>query len=170
MEIINQLSQLAPLLSFITVLVAVVFGIIQLKQFNRQRKDLAALEVMRSMQTRDFTDSLVDINKIEKGLSRKLIQKNHQEIEGSILAFVTKFETLGFLVYRKVIPIDLVEELVGGECIRIWDKLDQYIQDFRIEENNPILLEWFEWLTYQFKKNERHKSLSALDKYPNWKK
>jgi len=169
MNIIDYLSQLAPLLSFLTILVAVIFGIIQFKQFSRQRMDIAAVEVMRSLQNRDFTDSLILINKIDNGLSRKKIQKNPNELESSILALVTKFETLGFLVFRKIIPIEFVEQLVGGECIRIWDKLEQYTLDFRKEENNPILLEWFEWLTIQFKQRERHKSLSAKEKYPNWK-
>ena len=72
MEIIEHPSELAPLLSFITILVAVVFGIQQLRQFNRQRKDMAAVEVMRSVQNRDFTDSLFEINKIEEVLSRIL--------------------------------------------------------------------------------------------------
>jgi len=169
MEFLNQLAELAPLLSFITVSVGVIFGIMQIRQFKQQRNYMAAVEVMRTMQTRDFTDSLKIVNKLDSGLTREDIQNNHGDAELSILALTTKFETLGYLVYRKVIPIEFVEQLVGGVSISLWDKLNQYVLDFREEEENPILLEWFEWLAFQFRQRNRHKSQSAIQKFRNWK-
>lgn len=168
MSFLEQLSELAPILSYITILIALIFGIIQLNQFKQQRKDIAAVEVMRSMQTKDFTDALIEINKLPNGISRKEVHKSMRDIEPSIFIIGTTFETLGYLVYRKIIPIEFVEQLVGGECIRIWDKLSHYTTGLREEEGNPILLEWFEWLSFQLKKRDRHNAASALNRFKNW--
>lgn len=165
MELIEKFSQIAPILSFVTILVAILFGIIQVRNFNRQRKDLAAVEVMRSVQTRDFTDSLINLSKVKQGTGRKELNRMFPGIETEILAIATKFETLGFLVFRKVVPIAFVEELVGGVCIRYWDKLEVYVRDFRKQEGQPIFLEWFEWLAHQFKKRNRHHARSAIERF-----
>ena len=62
MELFEFLTQLAPILSFLTIIIAIIFGVIQLRQFKTQRKDIAAVEIMRTMQDSQFTDSLHLIN------------------------------------------------------------------------------------------------------------
>lgn len=169
MSILDQFAQLAPIFSLIAIIAAIIFGIVQLKQFRMQRKDLAAVEVMKTMQDVAFTDSVIAVNKLKKGISLKSLRKLDIDYEQAVLILGTKFETLGFLAFKKIIPIDFVENLVGGECIRHWNKLSHYVSDFRNESNQPLLFEWFEWLAYQLHQRQRHTSKTALEKYKNWK-
>ncbi|MCA0932039.1 hypothetical protein LCM02_06220 [Lutimonas saemankumensis] len=165
MELFEFLTQLAPILSFITIIIAIIFGVIQLKQFKTQRKDIAAVEIMRTMQDAQFTESLHVINHSEQLDSLKEVNPN---LEKAIFAITTKFETLGFLVYKRVIPIEFVEQLVGGVCLALWEKLNLYVLEYRKINDQKLFLEWFEWLSYILKKRERDKAKPALEKFKNW--
>lgn len=168
MELFEFLIQLAPILSFITIIIAIVFGIIQLRQFKTQRKDIAAVEIMRTMQDAQFTDSLHLINQTDYLRSVKEVRQQDPSLEKAIFAITTKFETLGFLVYKRVIPIEFVEQLVGGVCLALWQKLDLFILDYRNVNDQKLFLEWFEWLSFILKKRNRDKAQPALEKFENW--
>ncbi len=168
MEILDLIVQLAPILSFITIIITIIFGIIQLKQFKIQRKNLAAAEIMRTTQDAVFTDSLNLINKSEFIENVAYVRKFDPELEKAILAITTKFEILGFLVFKKVVPIEFVEQLIGGVCVTLWKKLHHYIEDYRILNDQKLFLEWFEWLAFQFKDRKRDESLPAIEKIKKW--
>ena len=168
MQTIEFLTQLAPILSFITIFIAILFGIIQLRQFKTQRKDLAAVEIMRTMQDTQFTESLHLINKSDYIENADYLRKFDPDLEKAIFAISTKFETVGVLVYKKVIPIEFVEQLIGGVCIALWDKLSVYIMDYRTVNDQKLFLEWFEWLTFQFKARKRDQARPAIEKFKKW--
>lgn len=168
MSTFDFLAQLAPILSFLAILTAIIFGLIQLRQFKTQRKDLAAVEIMRTMQDAQFTDSLNRITRAETIASNQYIAHNDPQLEKAILALTTKFETLGFLVYKKVIPLEFVEQLIGGVCIALWEKLQTYIFEYREINDQRLFLEWFEWLAHQFKKRKRDQAIPAISKVKNW--
>ena len=168
MTTFDFLAQLAPILSFLAILTAIIFGLIQLRQFKTQRKDLAAVEIMRTMQDAQFTDSLNLITNTEHINSQQEISAQNPDLEKAILALTTKFETLGFLVYKKVIPLEFVEQLIGGVCISLWEKLKEYIYEYRLVNNQKLFLEWFEWLAHQFKTRKRNQAAPAISKFKNW--
>lgn len=168
MQTLEFFSQLAPILSFITIIIAILFGILQLRQFKIQRKDIAAVEIMRTMQDEQFTESFNLINKSGHIENVAYLRKFDPELEKAILAIATKFETLGYLVFKKVIPIDFVEQLIGGVVISLWQKLEPFVKDYRVVNDQKLFLEWFEWLAYQFKQRKRDEAIPALDKFKKW--
>ena len=168
MNVLEFLSQLAQILSFITIVTAVIFGLLQLRQFKLQRKDLAAVEIMRSMQDNQFTDSYCILSDFDQEQDINMVIQQDKDLKMAVLALSTKFETLGFLVHKRVIPISFVEELVGGVCIHVWQRVEPYARAHREEMGQEIFLEWFEWLAYQFKYRKRDQSKSALDRFKNW--
>ena len=50
----------------------------------------------------------------------------------------------------------MVDELLGGVCVECWGRLNNYIQDSRIENGRDSLSEWFQWLA------ERLQEIQAL--------
>ena len=65
---LSFLSQIAQILGGVTVLAAVVFGIAQLRQFQQQRRDAAAVELMRSLQDGEFTRAFRLIISLPEGM------------------------------------------------------------------------------------------------------
>ena len=55
---LDTLANLAQVLGAIAVVAAIAFGLAQIRQFQQQRRDALAVELMRSIQDAEFTRSL----------------------------------------------------------------------------------------------------------------
>lgn len=80
----------------------------------------------------------------------------HGELyEKAALRVGMKFETIGFLVYKGVVPIDAMEDLVGGAALSIWSVLHQWVSETRERRNHPTFMEWYQWLINQVLERDR---------------
>ena len=67
------------------------------------------------------------------------------DVERSIIIACVNYENLGYLVYLRMIPLRLVDELIGGLIRQAWRKLRVWVAHTR-SLGNPSSFEWFEWL------------------------
>src|SRR5438093_13478823 len=67
------------------------------------------------------------------------------DVERSIIIACVNYENLGYLVYLRMIPLRLVDELIGGLIRQAWRKLRVWVAHARAL-GNPSSFEWFEWL------------------------
>lgn len=165
---LSVLSQIAQILGGITVVVAVVFGIAQLRQFQQQRRDAAAVELMRSLQDREFTRAFRLIYALPDGLGAEGLRARGSEYEDAAYALSARFETMGLLVFRGNIPFVLVEELVGGAVVSLWHRLRPWVEDLRSEQEHRLLWEWFQWLAERLADRGRPGQTPAYEKYRDW--
>ncbi|UCC49197.1 MAG: DUF4760 domain-containing protein, partial [Gemmatimonadota bacterium] len=56
------------------------------------------------------------------------------------------FESFGVMVYRRIVPLALVDELVGGTVVLLWGKLAAWVEESRKEKSTETVYEWFQWL------------------------
>jgi hypothetical protein len=80
------------------------------------------------------------------------------------------WERLGILVYRREIPMDLVDDAYSGPILISWQKLEPYIRQFRDQVQRDTGFEWFQWLAERML--EREQTASAIPAYlanRNWK-
>ena len=63
------LANLAEILGAIVVIGGVVFAVIQIRQFRRQRLEVAAIELVRSFQSPEFTRAFTLVLELPVGLS-----------------------------------------------------------------------------------------------------
>ena len=54
-------------------------------------------------------------------------------------------EALGFLVFRRALPLDIVDAS-GGPIILSWRKLEGYVREDRAKTGREPMWEWFQWL------------------------
>jgi len=165
---LSALSQLAQVLGGVAVVVALVFGIVQIRQFRRQRLDAAALELMRSLQDREFTHAFRLIYALPDDIPASDLRALGVEHEEAALALGTRFETMGLLVYRDSVPIELLEELIGGAIVILWRKLRPWVEAGRIEGGHPLLFEWFQWLAERLEARGRPTQMPAFLKHRDW--
>ena len=69
-------------------------------------------------------------------------------------------ESIGILVYRGELPIELIDEFFSIPIIDGWHKLAPYVEDFRQETDNPQAWEWYQWLHERLA--EHHKTLPRI--------
>ena len=166
---LTLLSQLAQILSGIAVVIAIVFGMAQIRQYQQQRLDAAALELMLSMQDREFTHAFGLIYPMVDSVGRAELRALGPEHEDAALALATRFETVGLLVFRGSIPISLVEEIVGGAAVILWGKLKPWAAELRAEQKHELLFEWYEWLVDRMIERGRPKQIPAYHRCRDWK-
>ena len=83
------------------------------------------------------------------------------DYEDAAFILSSNFETMGFLVFRENIPFHLVEELIGGAAIKLWEKLYPWVEDLREEQGHPLLFEWFQWLVERLNEHGRAEQVPA---------
>ncbi|HEY1960750.1 MAG TPA: hypothetical protein VGH28_34295 [Polyangiaceae bacterium] len=135
---------IAATASSTAVLVAVVFGILTIRQWVRSRQLAAAAELVRTMQTGEFTRSIARI--IELPLDEEASKLlGDREVLASFYAVSHVFESLGVLVYHRLLPLHLVDHLCGGYVRASWKRVRPIVLAQR-ENVGPMFGEWYEWL------------------------
>ena len=155
-EIIGTITNIALTLSFI---VALIFGIAQVKAAARDRRERLTLETLRNFQTREFAELIHYINFHEMPASRKGMEALPADKQVMYIQFAQQMESLGMLVAEKFISIDLVDKTLGSFVTTSWQKYKKMFLDIREKAPDPFLGEYFQWLAEQIdermKKNPR---------------
>ena len=166
---LETLANLAQVLGAVAVLAAIVFGLAQIRQFRQQRRDALAVELMRAIQDTEFTRSLRVLLELPVGSTLDDIRARGVQFEDMAWALAAKYETLGYLVYRGIMPIELVEELVGGVGVHLWARLRPWALAVREEQGQPLLLEWYQWLVERLEERGRPAAVPAYTRCRDWR-
>ena len=141
-DIISITANLALTLSLI---VAVIFGIAQVKAAARDRRERLTLETLRNFQTHEFAGLIHYINVTELPLNNKELISLPSEQQIMFIQFAQQMESLGILVAEKFIDIDLIDKTLGSFVITSWEKYKPMFLDVRAK-SDPFLGEYFQWL------------------------
>jgi hypothetical protein len=166
---LQTLANLAQIIGAAAVVAAIVFGIAQIRQFRLQRQAEAAAELVRSFQDSDFTRSFRLISALPKNASSAELRVGGPAMEDAALALGIRYEAVGLLVFRGIMPLSLVEQLIGAVSIELWSKMRAWVEAVREEQSRPHFLEWFQWLAEQLEKRGRHQQTPAYLGYRNWR-
>ena len=132
-------------ISTITVVVGFVFAAYQFVAFVRQRRQETALTLMNTAKPPDlFTREVRRIFGLPDDAPPEAIHALGPELEQALIETCVKFENLGYLVYSRLIPLHMADDVIGGMIRMTWRKSRGYVAQFR--SNNPAAFEWFEWL------------------------
>src|SRR5436190_6099210 len=155
-EIIAIIANLALTFSLI---VAVIFGIAQVKADARDRKERLTLETLRNFQTREFAELINYINTRDMPETRKAMNTLSSEEQIMFIQYAQQMESLGILVAEKFINLDLVDKTLGSFVTTSWEKYELVFLDIRKKAPDPYLGEYFQWLSQRIdermKKNPR---------------
>jgi hypothetical protein len=165
---LDTLANLAQVVGAIAVAVAIVFGLAQMRQFQQQRRDALAVELMRAVQDAEFTRSLLMLMTLPVNASVEDFRSRGEPFEVAAWALMGKYETLGYLVFRGIMPLDMVEELVGGLGVNLWLRLRPWALAMREEQGQPLLFEWFQWLAERLEARDRPQAVPAYIRHRDW--
>lgn len=141
------LSTVLNLISTLAVVIGVIYGLIQLRNFQANRKRENALLVLNSFQTPGFIKGLVVLSQLPDGLSRDELWEYPDEDLEVVLILANTFERMGWLVFKGEIPITFVEDAFTDIILTAWRKLARVVDDMRgPEPSEGKALEWFQWL------------------------
>ena len=135
---------LANVASAVSVVVAVGFGALQIHQMRRTRALFTSAELVRTIQTPEFANSVRLVLTLPNRADPALIREN-AEMARAVLTLSHVYESLGVLVYHRIIHLHLVDDLMGGYVRESWTKIGPYVLSRR-EEIGVYYGEWMQWL------------------------
>jgi len=148
-EIITLIANLALTLSFV---IALIFGIAQVKDAGRDRRERLTLEALRNFQTHEFSELIFYVTTKDMPSTQKEMRALSAEDQVIIIQFAQQMESLGILVAEKLINIDLVDKTLGSLVTIAWEKYKTVFLDIRRQTPDPFLGEYFQWLAEQIDK------------------
>jgi hypothetical protein len=87
-------------------------------------------------------------------LTKEEIEAHAGENMHLVYALMTTGDSLGILVYRGEVGLDLVDDFFSGPITISWTKLRPYVKGEREEQNRGTIGEWFEWLADRMMERE----------------
>ena len=142
-EIISIIADLALTLSLI---VALIFGIAQVRTAERDRRERFTLETLRNFQTREFAEFINYITTRSMLSSRKELEALPTSDQLIFIQLAQQMESLGMLVADKFIDLDLVDKTLGSFVTTAWEKYKPMFLHMREKQPDPFLGEYFQWL------------------------
>jgi hypothetical protein len=167
---LETLANIAAIIGGIAVFVAVIFGMVQVRQFRQQRRDSAAIELVRTLQTDRLVGAFHTLSCMPSDLSVKELRARGKEFEDAAMTMVNIYETIGLLVFRRTVSFRAVYDVCGGMLVEHWSKLHNWISNIRIEQNYERFGEWFQWLVERAKEHEAAFPVEpAYRRFSGWK-
>ena len=122
-----DISNIANLSNAVAVTAGVIFAAVQIRQYQRQRKRDAMLELVRSFQSPAFTAALRRVLSLpDDAGSAKIREVLGPDGEDAVYLVSLTWESLGVLVFRREVTLDLVDDFFSGPLVLSWQKLRVY--------------------------------------------
>ena len=163
---LENIANIVEILGVVAILTAVVSALVQLRLHRRDQRNLAILELARSFEDREFTDAYLKLSALEDNISGNRLAALGPDYESAALCVGMKYETVGLLIYKGVVPVDALEDLVGDAALTLWRKLNRWVFELREKRRHPRALEWFEWLVVQLEARPNVGRAPAARAYP----
>jgi hypothetical protein len=165
---LSRLANMAEIFSAIVVIGGIIFAVIQMRQMQQQRRELAAIELFRSFGSPAFADAYRNVLHYPDGLSADQLKQNFPQGDGCAMLICTTLESVGVMMYQRIVPAAVVNNLIGSSTIILWRKLEFWVEDLRIELDNPFAFEWFQWLALTLGDLQDDSDLPAYEAYTEW--
>lgn len=164
-----ELSTILELITTVSVMAAGIFAGVQIIQFKKQRARESAIQMLRSTQTPEFMDAVHILFNVPENLSKKQIEDFVGDKMNSVLVMFGAFESIGYLVFRHDISLELVANFFGGAIVMFWKKFKNYFIELRTTSKRENYGEWVQWLSDQLeKRNSKLQTKPAHIEYENW--
>jgi hypothetical protein len=145
------------LLQFIAtaiMIVGIIFGIQNIRQYQASRKRESAIVMLNSFQTSDFVRGLLIIFDLPGNTGKTEIDALPEDRYLAVYMVLGAWERMGVLVYRGEVDLDLVEDAYGGAVLQSWQNLKRFIEEFRLGIQRDSAFEWFQWLAERLQERE----------------
>jgi hypothetical protein len=138
-----------------SVTLAAIYYIWQIRHQNKVRQTDLIMRLYSTWGTMEFQEAWKEVMTTELEDFKKAVGKlGWSETYAVVSSF---FEGIGVLLYRELIDISLVDDLLSGPTQMTWERIEPIIRDRREYFSQPQMMEWFEYLYNEMKKREQRK-------------
>jgi hypothetical protein len=164
----EAVTALSTVFTGIVIAVTAIVAVIQLQHLRSQRRDAAAIELIRSLQDPELARAFSLIMSLPPGISADELRAKGERYVEAAHVLGLRFEMLAVLVHRGAIAFDVAEDLTQGGVLGTWARLRDTALQTRKTQHLPLFLEWFQWLAEQYEKRRSLQRPPAHERYRNW--
>jgi hypothetical protein len=151
-----DIGTLANLINAMAVTAGVIFAAAQIRYYGQRRRRDAMLELVRSFQSPAFTSALRHVLSLPDGAdAQKIREVLGPDGEDAVYLVSLTWESIGVLLFRRELTLDLVDDFFSGPILLSWKKLQVWAEEWRRELNRETGSEWFHWLAERMMEREK---------------
>jgi hypothetical protein len=167
---LQTLANIAEIIGALLVITGVFFGLMEVRHYRQQRQETASMEIMRAFQSLDFNRALRLVMEYEQQCQRCSEESIPQKLEDAAMQVSTTLEAVGLMVYQRIVPFRLIQQLMGGTIQASWRVLRPHTEWLREKLRRPSIHEWFQWLAERLDEHPEYQDeVGAYSKYRAWK-
>lgn len=167
MEQLSILANIAEIIGVVIVVGGLIFAGLQLRQYRQQRRELAAIELLRFFGNPSFTQAFNAVLHLPDGISAEEIRASDGDLEEAAVLISSTMENIGVMTFQRIVPFTVVNHLIGASAIILWQKLKPWTEALRVETDNEYIFEWFQWLVDRLSQFDGGQS-PAYELYSDW--
>lgn len=142
----TYLSAIASIAEAVAVITAVVFGLMQVRHLRAKLRREGAFHLVQSLRTPEMLQALHLLDRLPAGLTGSQLENRPKDEILALQVLMGTWESLGILVSRGEVGLDLVDDFYSGSIVQSWQKLRPAVEDLRTETGRETRWEWFQWL------------------------
>src|SRR5436305_22417 len=151
-----DIATLANLINAIAVTAGVIFAAAQIRYYRQRRRREAMLELVRSFQSPAFTSALRRVLSLPDGAdAEKIREVLGPDGEDAVYLVSLTWESIGVLLFRRELTLDLVDDFFSGPILLSWQKLRLDGEEWRHGPNRETRSEWFQWRAERMMEREK---------------
>lgn len=141
-----DLDTVVGMATLVAVVTGFAIGIAQVRESNRQRRDGMAVNLLQSFRTPEGERAMLTVIDLPEQLTAEQLRARGPELDAVVNKWCMECEALGYMVYRRSLPLHTVDEMFGGVLRSSWRKLRPWLEEKRRASGNKVHFEWFQWL------------------------
>src|SRR5437868_481032 len=127
-----DVSSIANIVNAVAVTAGLIFAAVQLRYYRHRRRRETMLELVRSFQSPAFTSALRRVLSLPDGADMQTVREVlGPDGEDAVYLVSLTWESLGILVFRREVTMDLVDDFFSGPILLSWRKLRVYGEEWR---------------------------------------
>ncbi|HME87667.1 MAG TPA: hypothetical protein VKE30_00480 [Chthoniobacterales bacterium] len=137
-----ELAVWLNLISTIAIVAALIFTALQVRQGNIKRRDQAAVTIIQTAQSEGWTRALDLIGKLPERATVEDVEAAGLATQRAVIEFGVRAETIGYMVFRRSVDLETVDDLIGGVTLMFWSRAKNWCERDRQRTDNPKSFEW----------------------------
>ena len=161
-------ADIAQIQGLATIVGGGAVALVQLRNFKRERRDVAAFNFVNSWSTAEV-EALQRVYALPDAADPAAINDDPASLRAAA-AVLVNCERLGFLVFGRQMDLAMANEFGGGAVRAAWRKLRPWVLEQRRIAQSKTFGEWMEWLADRFADEPlRDPSVGAFEKHRGWR-
>ena len=147
-----DIPSISAVVAAVGVIVGVVLTYLEIRSLVRTGKTDLVTSIYSTVSTREYLEAW------EKFRDREITDLNECKKEYGFIELnivMTRYDQIGALLRRKLIDVELVQDLFGSTVISIWEKLKKPILEYEKRLGKPHVWKAFEYLYNEMQKREQ---------------